>query len=133
PLFYQGTSLRRRQNCDVRERRLDAEDLSFARQMGNRRMTTPEKAPSPCDDAVDMRWLVLLCAVVGTASVLVVGQQPTTGTQSRPVFRTGVEMVRIDVVVTDQDGHAVHGLRREDFTVLDRKRPRTIVNFEEIS
>jgi len=76
---------------------------------------------------------VLLCAVVGTASVLVVGQQPTTGTQSRPVFRTGVEMVRIDVVVTDQDGHAVHGLRREDFTVLDRKQPRTIVNFEEIS
>ena len=74
-----------------------------------------------------------MCAVVGTASVLVVGQQPTTGTQSRPVFRTGVEMVRIDVVVTDQDGHAVHGLRREDFTVLDRKRPRTIVNFEEIS
>jgi len=64
---------------------------------------------------------------------MVVGQQSTTSPQSRPVFRTGVELVRVDVVVTDQNGHAVHGLRREDFTVLDRKQSRPIANFEEIS
>lgn len=86
-----------------------------------------------CDSGVGMRWPVLLCTAVASASVIVVGQQTTTGTQSRPVFRTGVEIVQVDVVVTDQNGHAVHGLRREDFTVLDRKQPRALVNFEEIS
>ena len=80
-----------------------------------------------------MRWVPLCCAAVGSASVIVVGQQMTAAIQSQPIFRTGVELVQIDVVVTDQSGHAVHGLRREDFTVLDRKQPRPIVNFDEIS
>jgi VWFA-related protein len=64
---------------------------------------------------------------------MLLGQQTTQGGQPRPVFRTGVEVVQVDVVVTDKDGHAVRGLSREDFTVLDRKQPRAIVNFEEIS
>lgn len=79
-----------------------------------------------------MRWPLLLCLAVGAASVVVIAEQIPSSSQ-RQVFRAGVETVRIDVVVTDQSGHAVHGLRREDFTVLDRKQPRPIVNFEEIS
>jgi VWFA-related protein len=38
-------------------------------------------------------------------------------------------MMRIDVVVTDRTGHAVAGLKRTDFTLLDNGQPRKIISF----
>jgi VWFA-related protein len=52
--------------------------------------------------------------------------------QAQPVFRAGVELVEIDVVVVDRTGQAVHGLTRDDFIVRDRREPRGIETFEEI-
>jgi hypothetical protein len=37
--------------------------------------------------------------------------------QSQPTFRTGVELIRIDVTVLDKAGAPVTGLQPEDFTV----------------
>jgi hypothetical protein len=50
-----------------------------------------------------------------------------------PTFRATVDLVRLDVVVVDSEGHAVHGLAREDFEVLDRGRPQRLAAFDEIS
>src|SRR5271156_4454699 len=38
-------------------------------------------------------------------------------------------MMRIDVVVTERTGHAVAGLKRTDFTLLDNGQPRKIISF----
>lgn len=48
-------------------------------------------------------------------------------------FKTNVELVRVDAVVVDKDGKAVHGLTQNDFALTDRKQPQSIATFEEIS
>ena len=48
-------------------------------------------------------------------------------------FREDIEikLVEIDVVVTDKDGHHIHGLKKEDFIVLESGALRKITNFTE--
>lgn len=52
--------------------------------------------------------------------------------QQRLTFRAGVELVQVDVVARDKDGLPVRGLKTEDFIVLDRGRPQSIVAFEAV-
>jgi VWFA-related protein len=52
--------------------------------------------------------------------------------QNAPTFPSGVELVRIDVVVLDRDGQPVTGLTAADFEVTDNGRPREILSFEPI-
>jgi VWFA-related protein len=40
--------------------------------------------------------------------------------------------ISIDVAVTDKQGHSIKGLKQEDFTLLDNKQPRKIVDFHEV-
>ena len=54
-------------------------------------------------------------------------------TPQQPTFRSGVELVQVDVVVVDKDGKHVRGLKAADFAVLDRDKPQTIATFEEVS
>jgi VWFA-related protein len=49
-----------------------------------------------------------------------------------PVFPSAAELVTVDVVVVDADGHPVPGLGRGDFTVLEDGTPREIATFEEV-
>jgi VWFA-related protein len=49
-----------------------------------------------------------------------------------PVFGTGVELVRLDVVVLDKDGRPVTGLAREDFVVEEEGRRQTVESFEPV-
>jgi VWFA-related protein len=69
---------------------------------------------------------VALPVVLAAASVL------TAQPPQRPSFRTAVELVQVDVVVTDQDGNPVRGLTKDDFTLADRRKPQTIDVFEEV-
>jgi VWFA-related protein len=46
-----------------------------------------------------------------------------------PTFRSSVEYVEVDAVVTDQQGNFVKNLTREDFQVLEDNRPQTISTF----
>jgi len=49
-----------------------------------------------------------------------------------PRFASGVDLVRIDVVVTDRDGRPVAGLTADDFSVEENGKARTIVGFEPV-
>ena len=50
-----------------------------------------------------------------------------------PTFKRDVEVVTVDVVVTDKAGNPITGLRREDFTVLDEGTPQALVNFDVVT
>jgi len=52
-----------------------------------------------------------VCALAAFALGTVEGQQPT--------FRSGVELVTIDVVATDRGGNPVHNLKVDDFELLE--------------
>ena len=58
---------------------------------------------------ISLAGLCILSSVAGLA-----GQQ-----ESRPQFRTGVELVQLDVTVLDNQRRPVTGLNASDFTVLD--------------
>jgi VWFA-related protein len=49
------------------------------------------------------------------------------------LLQTGVKAVVVDVVVQDKDGHPVHGLKPEDFRLLEDQTPQTIHTVEEHS
>lgn len=87
------------------------------------------------------RW----CTLVGFAAVLgslAHAQQPSAPEATRPTpvlipravttLHASARAVRIEVVVTDNHGHAIHGLKADDFDVQEDGQPQTIQAFEEI-
>lgn len=73
---------------------------------------------------------LLLSAALGLwVSVWAQSPNPTQA----PVFRSRTDLVQIDVVATDPSGHPVHGLTKDEFTVLDRGTPREVVAFQEVA
>ncbi|HEY5381492.1 MAG TPA: VWA domain-containing protein [Acidobacteriaceae bacterium] len=82
------------------------------------------------------RCFVALSALFVASTVLAAGQQKTPGTHgSTPspaaVLHAGTQLVIVDVVVEDRNGHPVHDLTRDSFNVTEQKQPQTIRNFEE--
>jgi VWFA-related protein len=67
-------------------------------------------------------------AMVVGAALLVAGQAPRP-----PVFRTGVDLVDVAVVVVDDDGRAVPGLTASDFTITERGVRQSISLFDSVS
>src|SRR6187402_382204 len=76
-----------------------------------------------------MRWRRVLFA----AAMLALCGATTSGQQGRPSFRTGIDIVQIDVTVLGPDGKPIHGLVREDFTLLEDDEPQEILGFGEIN
>jgi VWFA-related protein len=58
-------------------------------------------------------------------------QKPPEDQQKKPEYSISVEapLVNVDVVVTDQDGDILTGLKKPNFRVLDDGAPQTITNF----
>jgi VWFA-related protein len=54
---------------------------------------------------------------------------PADPQQPRPQIRTGINYVRVDVIVTDKDGNAVLDLKPEDFVVSEDGKPQTVDSF----
>jgi VWFA-related protein len=52
--------------------------------------------------------------------------------QQLPTFRTGVDIVELDVTVLDKDRHPVKGLTADDFIILDRGKAQPIVAFSAV-
>ena len=67
-----------------------------------------------------------MCTAVGLATLL-------AQTPQQPVFRAGVDVVPIEVVVVDGTGQPVHGLAQNQFRVFDRRQPQSVDVFEEVT
>jgi VWFA-related protein len=72
------------------------------------------------------RLLAALLVVLATAHPGAQSPQPADPVQT---FRTGVDLVRLDVSVLDRNRRPIHGLRAEDFTVLENGKPQPVVAF----
>lgn len=72
-------------------------------------------------------------ALVALAAVLVfvpVAAREDSAPQQQPVFRAGVDLLRVDVQVVGGNGEPIPTLRMEDFEVAIDGRPRRIVSAE---
>ncbi|MEQ1910704.1 MAG: VWA domain-containing protein [Vicinamibacterales bacterium] len=58
---------------------------------------------------------------------------PPTGPDGQPVFRTGINFVRVDVIVSDKNGNPIGDLKPEDFEVVEQGKAQSIETFKLIS
>jgi VWFA-related protein len=70
--------------------------------------------------------------VASVAALAFIHSPAPSSNQQLPTFRTGVDIVEIDVTVLDKDRHPVKGLTADNFTVLDHGQPQPIVAFSAI-
>ena len=68
---------------------------------------------------------VLLAAAFLTGKVSYVG----LAQDQAPTFRAGVQLIEVDVVVTDKDGNPVRDLTQDDFEIVENGRPQPIRTF----
>src|SRR5919106_2658825 len=75
------------------------------------------------------RWILALAAVAAVAFVSsgrdVEAQQQQDGFR----FKSGVELINVNVTVTDRSGRFVSGLRQEDFLVYEDDKPIEVSHF----
>ena len=57
-------------------------------------------------------------------------QAPAQDAPQPPIFRSGVNFIRVDVIVTNDDGNPVTDLEVEDFEVFEDGEPQTIESFQ---
>src|SRR5262245_55247772 len=57
-------------------------------------------------------------------------QQPQSG--PKPVFRSAIDLVHLDVSVLDKNRHPVRGLTAADFTITEDDRAQDIVAFSAV-
>src|SRR5215218_4553322 len=75
-----------------------------------------------------VRRFAVLIAVLGGCTALLAQQQPPPS--QPPTFRSGVELVTVDVGVVDRQGLPLRGLNTGDFTVTVAGQPRRVVSAE---
>lgn len=74
--------------------------------------------------------LLVLTAVLAAGSPSPGLDAAQTGSQPKPTFKSGLDMVIVNVVVRDRDGNLVRGLTLKDFTITEDNRPQTISTFD---
>jgi VWFA-related protein len=72
-------------------------------------------------------------SLAGLCIALVAGAQLGWSQEKPPEFPSAVELVTVDVVVTDKKGNPVSGLGRAEFTLLEDGRPQKVVSLDEVS
>lgn len=76
-----------------------------------------------------MPRLPLRLVVLFLLAVPAFAQKPTE--ESTPTIKTAARLVLVDVVVTDHNGKAIHGLKATDFHLTEDNTPQTPRNFDE--
>ena len=76
--------------------------------------------------------MLRLGALAVVVTVVALPQAPPSVNQQPPTFRTGVDIVQLDVTVLDKDRQPVRGLTADDFTILDKGKPQPIVAFSAV-
>jgi hypothetical protein len=86
-----------------------------------------------------MDWVASLRSAARAALVFVSAAGVVASTRARhdlfqpqQTFRSGVDVIQLDVSVLDKDRRPVRGLTAADFTVLEEGRPRPVVAFRAI-
>lgn len=71
----------------------------------------------------------VLIAIVAAATLVAQTPQPAQPVQAPPTFRADVQMIDVDVVVTDKDGKPVKDLTRDDFEIVDHDKVQDVRTF----
>ena len=71
-------------------------------------------------------------AVLVIASAPAWTQDAPAPSDPQPIFRTGVNVVRVDVIVTDRQGNPVTDLSAADFEIVEDGRPQPIEQFRQV-
>ena len=78
------------------------------------------------------RSLVALVMAVSLASAPLYSQNGAREpADAQTIFRVSSRAVLVDVIVTDQQGNPVTGLKQSDFAVTEQGKPQAIDFFEE--
>lgn len=88
-----------------------------------------EKQPAPMRRSFTIALLVLMLT---TAALVGTQDSPAPQGAAQPTFRTGVNVVRVDVIVSDDKGNPVTDLTREDFEIIEDGRPQAIDLFRHV-
>jgi VWFA-related protein len=75
---------------------------------------------------------VVLVLLLMTAALVSAQDQSASQGGAQPTFRAGVNVVRVDVIVTDSRGNTVTDLAKEEFEIVEDGRPQTIDFFRQI-
>jgi VWFA-related protein len=70
--------------------------------------------------------VLLLAAAVMAVAAVTGAQPPEQEPEQPPVFRAAVDLVRVDVSVSDNQGRAIEGLEAADFEVFEDGVPQTV-------
>ncbi len=78
------------------------------------------------------RHALIACVwIAGLLTVSIYGQQAGEQEQQRPpTFRTGTNLVRVDVSVMDRDGKPVRSLTADDFELRENGQLQAITSFK---
>jgi VWFA-related protein len=72
----------------------------------------------------------LALAMAAAATPWLAAQAPPPAQATQPVFKSGVELIAVDVAVVDKNGYPVAGLRPDQFQVTVDGKPRRVVSAE---
>jgi len=75
---------------------------------------------------------LLIAPAVAAAVFAGFGMAPRAQQQAPPTFRSGVDILNLDVSVLDKERRPVRGLTADDFTVLVEGKPRPVVAFSAV-
>jgi VWFA-related protein len=82
---------------------------------------------------VSLARTLIVAALLAASSVQARQQQPPPqdpkAQPQRPTFRTGINFVRVDVIVSDDKGNPILDLKQEEFAVSEEGKPQKIETF----
>jgi Ca-activated chloride channel family protein len=90
----------------------------------------------------DMKLLVLAQTVLAMLAtwglalpVPLVGQNEPAARQEPSTIKVNTDLILLNVMVTDQNGHAISGLKKEDFKILEdeKEQPISFFSLERVS
>ena len=90
------------------------------------------RGPSSGDTTLTRTFVIAGIAAAATALTVGAVPQPPQPVPPVPLFRSGVNLVTVDVSVLDRDRRPVRGLTAADFTILENGQPQPVTAFSAI-